>query len=326
MRRLAVISGKYGGFRAMLPMLRLFDADHAWDMTVYLMDQHLWPDRGQTALEARQLVKEVRIVGSARTPRETSLFRAFSKVAEEWRRGQPDMVIVYGDRLDALLGAALAHESGIPVAHLQAGDRTGGTDDTRRWAISAISRWLFCSTQQARFRIHDHGMGGWSDQKIHVVGDHHIDAVMEIARQPLRPPGIVLRRPYYVVHMHPDTRATEEENKKVCKELWDALGEAAQWGLEADAVVIPPCNDRMHEVVSASTPGWAIRHMKHFALEQYVPLLEGSLGLWGNSSAILLDAPALCVPTRLFGNRQRGRDTGPFGNGTAGRQTYDILH
>lgn len=67
---------------------------------------------------------------------------------------RPDMVLVQGDTSSALAGAIAAHQLGMPVAHVEAGLRSGNLDnpwpeERNRIAIDALATLLFTPTARA---------------------------------------------------------------------------------------------------------------------------------------------------------------------------------
>lgn len=72
----------------------------------------------------------------------------------KWARAKPDVVIVQGDTASAYAGAVAASALGIPVAHVEAGIRSGDTQDPFpeeqfRVAIDGIAKWRFAPTKYA---------------------------------------------------------------------------------------------------------------------------------------------------------------------------------
>lgn len=345
-KRVAIITGKYGGFRAMLPLIRLFRDSPNWDPIVYAIDQHIRVDGSQPASVElfQELRNNLRIlvsrapIGSSRV---CELMELGSQLAMVFDRQAPSLVVVYGDRLDAVVGAIVAQQMGIPVAHLQAGDRSGNLDDQLRDAITSLSTIAFCSTEAARRRL------DWIppvSRKNHLVGDHHVDAVLNCT--PDFSKADKIGKPYIVAHLHPDTLLSHIENKQIADWFWNELKNTGK-----HVAAIRPCTDTHNDAV------WSNRvcdtQYEYLPLEQYVGLMLLSDGLVGNSSACLIDAPALGVPSLVVGNRQRGRDGMElvpnalnrsefsealrwiegralkqslyFGDGTACQQTFDVL-
>jgi UDP-N-acetylglucosamine 2-epimerase len=70
------------------------------------------------------------------------------------REVQPDSILVQGDTTTAFTAATVGFYLGVPVAHVEAGLRTGDLgapfpEEGNRKLISAIARWHFAPTQRA---------------------------------------------------------------------------------------------------------------------------------------------------------------------------------
>lgn len=95
----------------------------------------------------------------------------------------PDVVLVQGDTSSALAGALAAFYQDIPVAHVEAGLRTGVHDpfpeEMNRSVIGRLARWHFPPTALARQNLLREGI---ADSQIHEVGNTVIDAA-QWARQ-----------------------------------------------------------------------------------------------------------------------------------------------
>lgn len=118
----------------------------------------------------------------------------------EWvlKWGTYDLVMVQGDTTSALAGAVSALYHKIPVAHVEAGLRT--YDKTQPWPeevnrrlITQIADWHFAPTQRAMNNL---GVGGVSQERIHMVGNTVIDAILwakeNYARTARQVPGYML--------------------------------------------------------------------------------------------------------------------------------------
>lgn len=330
MKRVTIVSGKNGGLQAMIPMMEHFVASERWKVVVLLWDQHSKEEDFGASANLPSGVWRVRVESQYDRIRGL-LGAAGTELIED-----SDLCIVYGDRLDALLGATVAHECGIPVAHLQAGDLSGGIDHANRYATTALSRWAFCATGDQLNRLGEFRNSAGLGFDALRVGDHHIDAIKRVP--PLTKGGILDR---WMVHLHPDTLASPEENRRIAEMVVDAVGREADY--------IMPCNDRMHEVILEVYGERGIKPLKYLPLNEYIGRLCLSKGLIGNSSAGVIDAPALGIRSILVGERQLHRNKGhlvyeigalrtlmetlparrvhdtTYGDGEAGRRTFEIL-
>ena len=100
-----------------------------------------------------------------------------TQVDDQLERMSPDVVLVQGDTSSALVGALAAFYQDIPVAHIEAGLRTGVHDpfpeEMNRSVIGRLARWHFPPTAQARHNLLREGI---ADEHIHEVGNTVIDA------------------------------------------------------------------------------------------------------------------------------------------------------
>lgn len=91
----------------------------------------------------------------------------------------PDLVVVHGDTTTAYIAAVTSFYCGVPVAHVEAGLRTGSLDapfpeEFNRRAISLIAALNFAPTEVSRDNLLGEGI---VDEKIFVVGNTVVDAV-----------------------------------------------------------------------------------------------------------------------------------------------------
>ncbi|MEU1474927.1 UDP-N-acetylglucosamine 2-epimerase (non-hydrolyzing) [Streptomyces sp. NPDC005760] len=96
------------------------------------------------------------------------------------REQRPDLVVVQGDTTTALAGALAAFYEKIPVAHVEAGLRTGVIDnpfpeELNRSLIGRIARWHFAPTPAAARHLTGEGVAG---EQVFVTGNTVIDNLM----------------------------------------------------------------------------------------------------------------------------------------------------
>lgn len=96
------------------------------------------------------------------------------------REQRPDLVLVQGDTTTALAGALAAFYEKIPVAHVEAGLRTGVIDnpfpeELNRSLIGRIARWHFAPTPAAARHLTDEGI---PEEQVFVTGNTVIDNLL----------------------------------------------------------------------------------------------------------------------------------------------------
>jgi len=124
------------------------------------------------------------------------------RIAETLSRERPDFVLVYGDTNSTLAGARAAIEAGVPLAHVEAGLRSGDLsmpEEHTRIEVDGVATLLFCPDERSRSILADEGVPGIA----HVVGDVMADACFRfapVARQ--RHPIPFEPRTYVVATVH----------------------------------------------------------------------------------------------------------------------------
>lgn len=89
---------------------------------------------------------------------------------------KPDVVLVYGDTNSTLAAAVVAAKANIPLAHVEAGLRSGNRlmpEEINRIAADRLSSFLFTATEAAVKHLSDEGLS----DRVQVVGDVMFDCV-----------------------------------------------------------------------------------------------------------------------------------------------------
>src|SRR4051812_18427197 len=88
---------------------------------------------------------------------------------------RPDWVLVYGDTNSTLAGALAAQEAGVPIAHVEAGLRSGDwtmPEERNRVAVDRIAALLLAPDERSADTLRREGVAG----RIEVTGDVMADA------------------------------------------------------------------------------------------------------------------------------------------------------
>jgi UDP-GlcNAc3NAcA epimerase len=91
-------------------------------------------------------------------------------------RERPDWTLVYGDTNTTVAGARAAAEGAVPVAHVEAGLRSGDLsmpEERNRIEVDGIAQLLFAPDERSRTTLEGEGVTG----RIEVVGDVMRDAL-----------------------------------------------------------------------------------------------------------------------------------------------------
>src|SRR5438874_13773399 len=102
------------------------------------------------------------------------------RIAEAIDRERPDWTLVFGDTNSTRAGTEASGDAGVPVAHLEAGLRSGDLsmpEEHNRIAVDAAAALLFCPDERSRETLLAEGVAG----RIEVVGDVMADACFALA-------------------------------------------------------------------------------------------------------------------------------------------------
>jgi UDP-N-acetylglucosamine 2-epimerase (non-hydrolysing) len=160
------------------------------------------PHRVVTTGQHREMVSEVLDLFAIETDADLSLLepgqsldrmlaRALERVGALLDDLLPAAVVVQGDTTSMLGSALSAFHHGIPVAHVEAGLRSGDMrhpfpEEMNRRIASTIARWHFAPTSGAADNLRAEGV----EQGVHVVGNTVVDALRRVAAadRPLEEP------------------------------------------------------------------------------------------------------------------------------------------
>jgi UDP-GlcNAc3NAcA epimerase len=113
-------------------------------------------------------------------PRDEMLARMQPGIEAVIAAEQPEWVLVYGDTNSTLAGARAAMAAGTPLAHVEAGMRSGDwsmPEEHNRVETDRLSQLLFCSDERSAATLAEEGVPG----RAIVVGDVMADACLRLA-------------------------------------------------------------------------------------------------------------------------------------------------
>jgi GDP/UDP-N,N'-diacetylbacillosamine 2-epimerase (hydrolysing) len=310
-RRICVLSGKRGGFGALIRTMQLIEADPLLDLQLVVTDMHLSEKFGRTVAEVQKwfdVAERVDIEQKDDTAagRSSAIGVCLQRVTRSLERLKPDVLLVIGDRGEVLASTIAAVNLGIAVAHIQGGDISGSLDEVFRHAITKLAHLHFPSNKESARRIERMGEERW---RIHVVGDPHIDLIKnkmftpaEIVRRVYNAPG-----EFMLVLQHPVTTEPEKSYEHMKNIL------AAVKRFDKKAILVYPCSDQgyqgiidaIHEGSQSNPSQFEVR--QNIEAPDFLGLLSCAEVLIGNSSSGLIEAPYFRLPVVNVGRRQAGR-------------------
>ncbi|HUI37615.1 MAG TPA: UDP-N-acetylglucosamine 2-epimerase (non-hydrolyzing) [Gaiellaceae bacterium] len=131
---------------------------------------------------------------------------------------EPDWVLVYGDTNSTLAGALAADEAGKPLAHVEAGLRSGDLsmpEERNRIETDRIARLLFCPDERSAEMLAAEGVRGRAE----VVGDVMADATRVFAPIAQRRAAVGVPEQYAVLTIHREANTEPEALRRIVQAL-----------------------------------------------------------------------------------------------------------
>ena len=194
---------------------------------------------------------------------------------------------------------------GIPIAHIQAGDKSGHIDDSARHAIGKFAHIHLASCQDSVDRLTKMGE---QDFRIFDVGAPQLDNIVNIDYKSdsidLDGEIINLNEPYILMVQHPVMAEVLEAGNQIKETL-----EACEQSNMPTYIIYPNSDLGYKQIVNGikSSNSNNFKILKNVERDSYLRLLSNCSVLVGNSSSGILEAPSFKIPVINIGNRQRGR-------------------
>jgi len=319
-RRVAVLTGTRADYGLLSRLARALDADRRTELLLIVSGSHLSQRHGNTVDEivadGVPVADRVPIWGDSDEPEAVAqdFGTAVGLFAGSLRRLGPDVVVVLGDRLEALAMATAATILGIPVAHIHGGELTeGAMDESLRHAITKLSSLHFVTTDEHRRRVIQLGE---QPDRVLTLGAPVLDAIAELHllnRDELRRRfGISFGAITVLLTFHP---AAFDPVPSVELLGWLLSAVDAQPGAH---LIITGTNsdigsDEIRAVIAdyvRANPG-TTDYVESFGQLGYLSTMGVVDLVVGNSSSTVLEAPLLGIPSVLVGDRQEGRPLSP---------------
>jgi UDP-N-acetylglucosamine 2-epimerase (hydrolysing) len=309
-RRVIALTGTRADFGKMRDVLLGAQEDPRIDLSVIVTGMHLLHRYGYTVHEIEQsgLTRLHHVPNQVEDePMALVLSTTVGLVARLLIAEQADMVLVHGDRVEALAGALAGSLSNVRVAHVEGGEVSGTIDDAIRHSLSKHAHVHFVSNEEARRRLLQLGE---EDRRIKVVGSPEGDALAEAMDADLEP---VRRRygipegPYGILLLHPVTTEPADNRRHAEAVVRGVLDAGGRW------VVVDPNNDEgtrdVHRALDALDGVPGVVRLPSMRFHAFLALLRHAEVMVGNSSSGVREAPVLGTPSVDVGSRQHGRST-----------------
>ncbi len=309
-RHLLFLTGTRADFGKLEPLAAAArDAGHR--VTLYVTGMHMMERYGLTRNEVRRMPGVTTYEVANQTegqPQDMVLAQTITGFSAYATATRPDLIILHGDRIEALAGALVAATNYIRSAHVEGGEVSGTIDEVFRHCNTKLCTHHFVSSDAAARRVMALGE---PEETIHVIGSPELDFHA-------RPSGVTLDEvrarydipfaDYGIAVFHPVTSEQATIGAQA-RGLFGALAAS-----DRNFVVIAPNNDPGSADIFAALadlPTERFRVLPSMRFSNFSELMKNAACMVGNSSAGVREAPFLGLPSLDIGTRQTNRSDAP---------------
>lgn len=316
MKRIGIMTGTRAEYGLLKPLMQEINKDNDLELYLIVSGMHLSPEFGMTYKEIEEdgfeINAKVEMLLSSDSPAGISKSIGLGVIgfADEFQRADLDMLILLGDRYEALSAAICAMVMRIPIAHLHGGELTeGAIDEGIRHSITKMSYLHFTSTEQYRNRVIQLGENPERVFYVGALGVENIKKINLMTKEELeRSIHFEIDENTVVVTYHPVTlenNTVEEQFLNLLKVL-DRNPKIRMIFTKANADTNGRIVNELIDKYAAQNSERACAFMS-LGQKRYLSALKYCRIVIGNSSSGIIEAPSFGKPIINIGDRQKGR-------------------
>jgi len=307
-KKIVFLTGTRADFGKLRPLIDMIQFSDKFESSVFVTGMHTLSKYGNTYEEVQKRGYQnvfVFMNQTHTTDQDIILANTITGFGNFVKEVSPDMIVVHGDRVEALAGVIVGIFCNILVSHVEGGELSGTIDELIRHAITKLSHIHFVSNKEAKQRLIQ--MGEF-ENRIFIIGSPDIE-VMKSKELPsltkVKNRYDIPFGDYAVAIFHPVSTEFDSIKHQI-SEFVSALIESKR-----NFVMIYPNNDKGSNIILDEYKRF--ENNSHFKIypslrfEYFLSLLKHSKFIVGNSSAGIREAEVYGVPAVDIGTRQMNR-------------------
>lgn len=316
LKKVVFLTGTRADFGKVKSLITILEQSDNFEVHVFVTGMHLMKEYGYTVLEV-QRCGFANIHTFENHTHETTMDLTLAKTIQGFssyvQTCRPEMIVIHGDRVEALAGAIVGSLNNILVAHIEGGEVSGTIDELIRHSTTKMSHIHFVSNDQAKKRLIQMGE---IQESIYVIGSPDVDIMFSDNL-----PSLETAKEYYEINFEQYAVAMFHPVTTELSRMQEYADNFVSALLEDDKnyVVIFPNNDLGSSLILKAynrlEKNDRFKVFPSLRFEYFLTLLKNASFIIGNSSAGIREAPYYGIPIINIGSRQNNRAT-----------TADIIH
>lgn len=309
MKRILFLTTTRADFGKLKALMRGLEKERSFEVHIFVTGMHMFPKYGSTGDEVKkQGFKNIYyyINQQPGDSLDTILASTVDGLGNYMSLFEPDMIIVHGDRVEALAGAISGALNNFLVAHIEGGEVSGCIDESIRHAVSKLAHIHFVANEEAKRRLI---CMGEDETNIYAIGSPDIDLMnspnLPTLEEARRYYEITFKSAFSLLAYHPVTNNLHNlinDFRAIMEAIYDS---------NKNYIMIYPNNDPGADIIieemelHRKNPRFRIFPSLRF--EYFLTFLKNCEFIIGNSSTGIREAPIYSVPSINMGNRQKNR-------------------
>ena len=307
-KRILFLTGTRADFGKLKPLMHAVNRHPGFECQIFVTGMHMMRRYGYTVEEVRKEgftdlhLFMNQIEGESMELVLSNTIVGLSRFVHE---DPPDLLVVHGDRVEALAGAIVGSIRNTLTAHIEGGEHSGTIDGLIRHSVSKMSHVHFVANESAANLLRQLGE---DPSSVYPIGSPDIDVMLSNELPSLNDAKArydVSFDRYGIVLFHPVT-SESAQTREHARALVDAVLAAGH-----PTLVVYPNNDEGSEDIFREYARFVgvpqARMFPSIRFEYFLSFLKDADFIVGNSSAGVREAPVYGVQTVNVGSRQRGR-------------------
>ena len=303
MKKLLFITGTRADFGKLEP-LALSAQSVGFKIYFFVTGMHLLEKYGLTSIEVSRMKNITRfefINQMEGDPPDKILSKTITGISEYVGKLKPDLVLIHGDRIEAIAASLVCATKNMRSAHIEGGEVSGTIDEVYRHCNTKLCTVHFVSSKLAKNRVTK--LGEHPD-RVFVLGSPELDAHKAKNSVPLTEVLNYYEIEWddYGIFIFHSVSSELESLKREIQICCESLKK-----VKKNFVVISPNNDPGCEIIFKAIeklPRAYFKQIPSMRFSYFSTLLKHSQIIVGNSSAGVREAPFLGISTINIGSRQ----------------------
>ncbi|MEI6285477.1 MAG: UDP-N-acetylglucosamine 2-epimerase [Bacillota bacterium] len=314
--KVLALTGIRSEYDLLFPLLNVLNQDDDFELGIIVCGAHLTSLHDYSVRQIEQdgflIVEKIEnlLYSSSSVGKVKSAANLLQGIAQVLDRVSPDILIVLGDREEAIIGALAGGYMSVPVVHLAGGDNThpkgGNVDEEVRHATTKLSHIHLTMAEEHTRRIISLGEEQWRTFTVGSGGVDRLRMDQGLSFDELRAVlGSGVSSDYIVLIQHPlsSEQGQEEEQMRLILQACIAVGV----NIFVGAPNSDPGFEDIIKVIKEFEKHPQIYVYNNLPRKAFTSLLSHAKCLAGNSSLGLHEAPYLGLPAVNIGERQKER-------------------